>query len=402
MTAEALLQGGKPGHQGGGESAADDAGRIVVLHTRVVAGRGGGPEKTILSSPAYFANTPYRPVAAYMHPRHSPGFEEIEAMAHRNRCELIGVPESGPIDPRSALRLLRICRELGVAVWHGHDYKSNLLGILLRRFHPMRLVTTLHGWCDLDLRTRLYFAVDRKCLPFFERVFCVSADLAEEARRCGVPERRISMLRNGVDSAHFRRTTVAHASALRDELGVPEGRRVIGALGRLAPVKSFDLAIDAFSRLSDGDPDSELWITGDGEERPALQRHAEQLGVAGRVRFLGHRDDVRPVLEACDVVVSSSLREATPNALLEAMAMEVVVVAPRVGGIPALVRDGETGILFRPGDVEGIASALGRLLADASARARMARAGRDLVRSEFSFDQRMRIEAEAYARLLDS
>ncbi len=385
---------------GDADIAAAGDGRRVVLHTRVVAGRGGGPEKTILASPAYFRATPYRVVAAYIHPYDCSGYRGLEAAAERAGCELISIAERGPVDPRTVTALLRICRRYDVTIWHGHDYKSNLLGLLLRRFHRMRLVTTLHGWVDLDLRTKLYFALDRMSLRAYERVFCVSGDLADAARRCGVPAERISMLRNGVDGEDFQRSGSPASAPMRAALGVAPDRRVVAVIARLAPVKGIDLILEAFARVASDQVDSELWIAGDGPERAALEGCAVRLGLGERVRFLGFQEDVRPVLEASDIAVSASWREGTPNALLEAMAMEVPVIAADVGGVGALVRDEESGLRFAAGDVEGLATELRRLLNDAELRERLALAGRELVRWQFSLAERMRIEAAAYDRLL--
>src|SRR4051812_16280741 len=110
----------------------------VVLDTRVVTGRGGGPEKTILNSPRYLKPAGYRMLCAYMHPPNDPGFEDIRRRAEALGAPLLSVPDRGPLDLAVIPRLLNICRRERVAIWHAHDYKSNLLGVLLRRAWPMR------------------------------------------------------------------------------------------------------------------------------------------------------------------------------------------------------------------------------------------------------------------------
>ena len=90
-----------------------------------------------------------------------------------------------------------------MAIWHGHDYKSNALGLLLRPMHPMRLVTTVHGWVRHTKRTRLYYAIDRFCLPRYERIICVSEDLRERCLESGVAEARCVLVENGIDTEAY-------------------------------------------------------------------------------------------------------------------------------------------------------------------------------------------------------
>jgi len=149
----------------------------TVLHVRVVTETGGGPEKTILNSPAHLEKRGYRGVCAYLHPPHDPGFAEIQKRARELDVDLISVPDRGPWDLRVVWQLLKLCREKKVTIWHGHDYKSNALGLLLKRFWPIRMVTTVHGWVQHTTRTPLYYRIDQLCLPRYEKVICVSEDL---------------------------------------------------------------------------------------------------------------------------------------------------------------------------------------------------------------------------------
>src|SRR5438067_1964725 len=146
----------------------------VVLETRVVAGSGGGPDKTILNSPRFLTAAGYRMLCAYMHPPGDPGFEQLRHRAAALDAPLLSVPDRGPWDCAVIGRLLHICRRERVSIWHGHDYMSNALGLLLRSFWPMRLVTTLHGWVKHTRRTPLYYRVDELCLPHYEAVISVS------------------------------------------------------------------------------------------------------------------------------------------------------------------------------------------------------------------------------------
>src|SRR5262249_10884047 len=140
-------------------------------------GTGGGPEKTILNSPRHLAAAGYRMICAYLHPPKDPGFAEVRRKAEARQAPLLAIPDRGALDWRIVPRLLDCCRREKVTIYHGHDYKSNVLGLLLNRFWPLRLVTTLHGWVQHTSRTPWYYGVDRLSLRYYEKVYCVSEDL---------------------------------------------------------------------------------------------------------------------------------------------------------------------------------------------------------------------------------
>jgi glycosyltransferase involved in cell wall biosynthesis len=371
--------------------------RPVVLHTRVVVGAGGGPDKTIINSPRFIADG-YRVLCAFMHGADDSAFERLRERAAEVGAALVSIPERGPLDPRAIYRLLQICRRERVAIWHGHDYKSNLIGLLLRPFWPMRLVTTAHGWVQYTRRTPLYYAIDRQCLKRYERVICVSDDLHDECRALGIAPERCLFVQNGIDLNQYRRRTPRDQAKRR--LDVPPERLVIGAIGRLSAEKGFDALVRAADRLMAKGLDIELLIAGVGDEQGRLAALIAELGRGERIRLLGFRSDTISLYEAMDVYALSSLREGLPNVLLEAMALEVPVLATRVAGVPKLITDGANGLLVEPGSVDLLAEALANLLGDAALRDRLGRAGRATVEAKYSFAVRMEKIRAIYDELL--
>jgi glycosyltransferase involved in cell wall biosynthesis len=367
------------------------------LDVRVVTEAGGGPDKTILNSPRFLADQ-YLNLCAYMHPPGDPGFETLRDKARKWQAPLVSVPDRGPLDWRVATDTLDLCRREKVAIWHGHDYKSNALGLLLRRFWPMRLVTTLHGWVKHTNRTPLYYRIDRFCLPRYERVVSVSPDLYEASREAGVPDERCVLIENGIDTDEYRRR--APASEAKAKQNVPAGRLVVGAVGRLSEEKGFDLLIRAADRLLREGFDFEVWIVGTGDRRTALEKLIGELGLGDRVRLLGYRADTIDLYHAMDVFVLSSLREGLPNVVLEAMALEVPVLVTRVAGVPRLVREDVEGLLVEPGNEAELTSGLRRMLADAELRARLGVAARRTIEERYSFRVRMEKMRAVYDDLL--
>lgn len=370
----------------------------TVFDVRVVTGSGGGPEKTILNSPRFLEPLGYRMLCGYLSPPNDPGYADIKDKARKYSAPLITIPDRGPLDWRIVRDLLRICREEHVAVWHGHDYKTNALGLLLKRFHRMRLVTTVHGWVQQTRRTPLYYRVDRWCLPRYERVICVSDDLYEECRGLGVPDARCVLVENAIDTEDYRRRQSPIAA--KAKLGLPANVKLIGAVGRLSKEKGFDLLLKAARPLIETDASIRLMIIGEGSERGNLESLVRELKLEKQVSLAGWRSDVRDVFEAMDLFVLSSRREGLPNVLLEAMALEVPVVSTNVNGVARLIRDGVDGSLVQAEDTAALSVAIANLLDDEVKRNRYRRSARRRVEDDFSFPTRMSKLATIYDDLL--
>lgn len=369
----------------------------LVLHTRVVCGTGGGPEKTILNSARHLVPFGYDVLCAYMHPPGDPGFDELKRRAEALGAPMVGIEDRGPWDLRVARRLLDLCRTRRVAIWHGHDYKSNALGLLLRRSWPMKLVTTVHGWVSYSLRSRFYYRIDRFSIRRYDRVICVSEDIHRTCLECGVAADRSVMIENAIDCAQWQRRLAA--AEAKQRLGLDPRRVAIGSAGRLTAEKNFEGLVRAVARLVSDGVDAELVLVGEGDRRPALEALAVELGLGDRVRLLGYRADMPEVYQALDVFALNSLREGLPNVLLEALALEVPVVATRVAGIPKLIEHEANGLLVEPQADAELADAIRRLLGDGELRQRLAAAGRRTVEERYSFEVRMAKVRAVYGEL---
>lgn len=376
----------------GGMTATIQRSPMRVLHTRVVTGVGGGPEKTILNSPRCLRGTGYEEHACYFHPPGDPGFEILRSRAAAAECPLVGIEDSAPWRPKPLRDVARLCRSLDARMWHGHDYKSNLFGLLLYPFFRFFLVTTVHGWVRHTARTPLYYAIDRRTLRHYHLVVAVSSDLEAACRDAGVPASRLLLIENGVDTDTFTPSA--------DRGNRARARLVIGCVGRLSPEKGFDVAIEALARLVAMGHDVELRIAGEGKEAERLRGLVRAARVEDRVRLLGYCSDVRAFLDDLDVFCLSSLREGLPNVILEAMAMRLPIVATSAGGMGAFARNGGDMLLVPPGSAEALANALARALTDRPLRDAISDAARRRAEAELSFRRRMDLMREAYDRLV--
>jgi glycosyltransferase involved in cell wall biosynthesis len=370
----------------------------VVAHVRVVTGTGGGPEKTILNSPRFLDPYGYPAVCAYLHPPGDPGFQVLREKARQLDATLLSIPDSGPFDLGVLKQLWQLCRRYRVSIWHAHDYKSNLLGLLLRAVWPMKLVTTVHGWGAIHGRTSTYYKLDRRLIRYYERIICVSEDLYRLCLAAGVPADRCILVHNAIDTEQYQ--PADSPQSIKCRLGISPHRVCIGAVGRLAPEKAFDQLILAVDRLLHSGCELELLLIGEGEERPRLESLISKLNRGDSIKLLGYRPDMVQLFQAMDIFALSSLREGLPNVVLEAMATRVPVVATRIAGLPNLIHDGMNGLLVDPDNVDQLAAALGLLTGDATLRNRLADAGRQTIEERYSFAVRMQKMRAIYDQLL--
>ena len=199
-----------------------------------------------------------------------------------------------------------------------------------------------------------------------------------------VPAASLRLIRNGIERSRLKPLTAGEKESLRQSLDLDPGNRVIGCVANLKEVKGHGYLLEAFVCLLKQFPGTVLVLAGDGEMRAALEAFIHKAGITDNVRMLGVRNDVPDLLQIFDVVVSSSLSEGLSNALIEAAASGVPVVATGVGGNPEIVRHRENGLIVPAKDSAALCAALCDLLGDAEMSEKLGHNGISLVDREFS------------------
>ncbi|MEM6550974.1 MAG: glycosyltransferase family 4 protein [Planctomycetota bacterium] len=368
-----------------------------VLHVRVVNGAGGGPDKTILRSPRVMDSSRYTLSAAYLADPEDPGLAVLQRTALEQGCPFESIDDRGPLDWRVLPELLDLCRRDGVQVWHAHDYKSEVIGLLLRRRHPMKLVTTLHGFTRDTWKTRLYARIADHAIKRYDHAFAVSPELVEHCHGLGMSEERVTPLPNAIDTSVYQRTR--SRGEAREELGMASDAVVVGVIARLSIEKGVDRAIKILPTLAKLNERVELHVIGDGPEQDRLKAQVQRLGMTGRVFWHGWQRDVKPYLEAMHALLLPSRTEGLPNAVLEAMAVGVPVAATAVGAVSEALDEGRCGRLLGRHE-EDWPWALSGLLQPSSHVATQVTAARERVVKKYGFAQRMAKVAAVYDRLL--
>jgi glycosyltransferase involved in cell wall biosynthesis len=321
----------------------------------------------------------------------SPGEGDMtpEALARRLPVTQISILHNhgGLIDTiRSAWALYKEFKTSPPQIVHLHQLKARALGALAARAAGVPcIVQTYHGTLLQRYYAPLFSAalvVVERCLGrwLVHHTIAVSEAVRRELTDRGiVAPHRITIIPLGLALTPFLDAS-QYTGAIRRPLGIPLDAVVIGFVGRLVPIKAAHHFLQAATEVvrTSRRPVYAV-IVGDGPERPRLEEQALQAGLTGRVFFLGWRRDLAQICGDIDVLVVSSLNEGTPVAILEAMAARRAVVATRVGGIPDVVRDGQTGLLVEPNDPPGLAAAVRRVVEDDALRAQLASAAQGWV-----------------------
>jgi glycosyltransferase involved in cell wall biosynthesis len=281
-------------------------------------------------------------------------------------------------DLLGAARYASLLRSERFQIIHQHTGGRLMTG-LGRRLTSARMVRTLHSRAAESTGV-----VPAECnLPERDALIAVSQAVAAFSQ-----DPRAIVIYPGIDGALFSSERRAHEDV------------VIGTACRIEPVKGLPSLIEAIAKLAGEFPALRLEIAGDGTLRNFLEQECQRLGVSDCVSFLGWRQNLPEVMRGWDLFVLPSLDEAFPIAALEAMAAGLPVVASAVGGLPELVRDGETGWLVPANNPEELARRLRQLAGSAQARSAMGGAGRIRALREYSTTRMVEQTVAVYDELL--
>lgn len=298
----------------------------------------------------------------------------------------------GGLDPGAVRRLTALLRRHSPDLVHLHTGRAAWLGGLGARLAGVPAVVTRRMDRDLGRFSAVRFA----CAHLASAVAAISPAVERQLARAGVPAERLHLIPSSVDAAAL---AAGHRRPeVRKALGIGSSDVLVLAPAALVRRKGLDVLLEAAALLRTEQPRLRVAIAGAGPEEEALRARARPDVDAGRVLFLGRRDDMADLYAAADIVTLPSRREGLGVAALEAMAAGRPVVASRVGGLAWVVADGVTGLLVTPGDVGALARALASLATDPARRESMGQAGRRRAEALFSAEAMV----EAYERLYRS
>lgn len=299
------------------------------------------------------------------------------------------------LDPMLVLRLARWLRRRGTDLVHTHNRMALIYGAPAARLARAAVVHTKHG-NNPKGGTRLVAGnLAGRAVHAFVAVSEETAAFARKRRE--MDERRLLVIPNGIELGRFH-PAPAGRERIRRELAIDAGAWVIGTVGRIAPEKNHALLVRAVAPLLG--PGTRLVIAGDGPLLPAVTALVGELGVAPFVQLLGARRDVPDILNALDTFVLSSDTEGLPLVVLEAMATGLPVISTRVGGVPNVLDEAQTGLLVPPGDEQALRDRVARLRVNPAENRAIGDRARTAAIERFSAARMQRDYLALYARVL--
>ena len=280
---------------------------------------------------------------------------------------------------------------------HCHRAESPAtIGVLAKLLYGKKVVVKISGG-DLGLVNQ---AIRRKLLSTVNVCVALTGGMRAKLVKCGFPEAQIEIVPNGVDTNRCMPLSRKAQLSMREKLGLPVDEKLVIFVGRLHPVKGLDTLLYAWQKVSQSiEIDrARLLIVGEGPQEPFLRQLVSQLGLEATTLFLGRRDNVVKYLQSTDVFVLPSLSEGLSNALLEAMACGLAVVATNVGGNSEVINNFENGILVEPKDFGQLAGALLMVLNDVALNKRLGEQARKVIEERYSLDN----VVDQYLRLYGS
>jgi glycosyltransferase involved in cell wall biosynthesis len=360
---------------------------ITILHTESSQGWGGQERRTIRELTS-LSRERFRPLLACR-----PGSKIGEkALARGLEVEYVNI--RGNFDPIAVVHFMKLYRRCSVDIVHTHSTADSWSASTAGKLSPRRpvVVRTRHLSCSFNNRMIYNFMADQ--------VITVGESTRQYMiQEKGIDEHRVLTIPTGVDLAEFDPERIREN--LRAELGIDPDAPVLGTIAVLRNLKGHRYLLAGTQEIVRSCPRAKLLLVGEGPQEKNLRRLIAEYGISSAVIMPGFREDIPRVLNTLDVFVFPSLQEALGTAVLEAMAMKKPVVATRVGGIPEVVQEGDTGYLVEPGNPGAIAEKVIPLLQDKDLGRKMGIQGRRTV--EAHYDNRLMVQRieQLYQRLME-
>jgi len=289
-----------------------------------------------------------------------------------------------PASVRQWFRFASWCRQAEIRLVHTVDMYANLFGLTAAAFAGVPARIGSRRDVNSGDKTRLQRAGQRVAYRTAHAVVANSTACAEHLKGEGVPEECVRLIRNGVDTAAF--------AAPRPRRAL---RRIV-TVANLRTEKGHDVLVDAAAHVLARYPDAEFHIAGSGPRASLIAARVANRGISARFHLLGECADVPRLLADSDIFVLPSHSEGLPNAVMEAMAAGLPVVATRVGGIPELITSGVTGTIVPPNDPERMAAAVLHLMDHPDRAAALGEEARLRAQNEYGFARMVNSTEQLY------
>jgi len=353
---------------------------VKILHI-ISSGGMYGAEAVILNMSRTLNEGSHRSVLGVFSNSSNPNLQ-LHEVAFKEGIESHVIPCKGQIDLTVISSIRQLVTQTKADIIHAHGYKADIYCYFALRGSRIPLISTCHTWYDNNRLVTLYGMADRLVLRNYAAVVAVSDEVKQRLLNAGVREEKIHLVRNGIDLRPFD-----NASPSLPNATLVDHPPIVGLIGRLSVEKGVDIFLHAAAHVLAELPSTKFVVVGEGPDRDKLESLIDQLKLRQSVSMLGRRDDMPSVYASLDIMVSASRQEGLPMAILEGMASSLPIIATPVGDVPAMVRDGHTGVIVPAENAALLASAIVALLRNPAQRERLGAAARKLIEDEFSAER---------------
>ncbi len=336
--------------------------KINILHLRKSAGFFGA-EKVIMSLSRGLIEQGHNSWIGCIYDRRSPEMS-LSLQANEAGLPTITFICRSVFDPLTLWRIYQFVKNQRIDIIHTHGFKADIYGWIVAKLAKKEIIATKHGWTHSSSRIRFWENADVLLLPWFDKIIVVSEQLKNDLSKNNVAMKKMAVIQNGIE---IEQSENSRLDMLKKSIGISKNDLVVGIIGRLSIEKNHRFFIDVANRLTSIFPSIKFLIVGNGSLREELEKYAKSLKLSN-VIFTGYRSDVKQIMCAMDVVVSTSLREGVPIALLEAMSVKKTIVATAVGGVQKIIIHGKTGFLVPLNRLEEFTQYVKKLLDDKNLR----------------------------------
>ena len=315
-----------------------------------------------------------------------------------NRIQVISLNKKGGNNPVLIYKICLMLKKIGADIVQTHNWGTALEGILGAKL--ARIPGIIHAERGTIEEKQRNIVFQRLLWGFTDQVLSVSeAHRKKMTNIIGFPQEQIKAIVNGVDTERFFPNPEIKEET-RIKLGLKKDSLCIGTVGSLRPVKNQSLLVNACNAILPHFNHVEVLIVGEGPLESQLIQEAKALGLSEKIHFAGVQPHIPEILNALDIFVLPSRSEGMPNAVLEAMACGIPVIATAVGGTPEVIEDGKNGILVASEDEPHLIQALKELIQNHEKRLAFGREGRIRVLSKFSLKKMVSEYQVLYESLL--
>ncbi len=312
---------------------------------------------------------------------------------------VLRLPSRSGYDPRNAWRLVNFCRDNKIELINSHSSAGMSLALATKRRLPgIKLVA--HRRVDIAIREN-FFSRRKYASPLIDRFVCISNAIADVLKAGNVDAEKVRVVRSAVDeSPYFNKSKDEMKRLISTKYQISRDTIWIGHAAALTWQKGFRELIQACEILKNKEVRFQCLVAGDGPFATEMRAMINSKGLSGRVHLLGHISNVSEFLLALDILAVPSHFEGLGTILLEGAFAGCALVGTRVGGIPEIIKDGETGLLVEKEQAGGLSAALQKVATDTNLRSALANSAKSYVRSQFSIRAMVEGNLKVYRELI--